>query len=117
MKEVLTGRVICKGKVKGIARVINSYDDLDKVEKDEIIIASQTDMNYTPYLQRCSGLITETGSRYCHAAIYSRENNIPCITGVKNARLLIDGGIELVLDANKNEVYTKQQNETDKLTE
>ena len=104
-KKILSGRVACKGKVKGLVRIINSYNDLDKVEKGEIMITAQTDMNYTPYLQICKGLITETGGRYSHAAIYSRENSIPCITGIKKARELFNEGLEIILDANTNEIY------------
>ena len=105
MMDKLSGRVACKGKVEGIARIINSYEDLETVEKGDILVTAQTDMNYTPYLEGCIGLITESGGRYSHAAIYSRENNIPCITGVKGARELLSG--QIVLDAIKNEVYTK----------
>ena len=105
MIDKLSGRVACKGKVEGIARIINSYEDLETVEKGDILVTAQTDMNYTPYLECCIGLVTESGGRYSHAAIYSRENNIPCITGVKGARELLSS--QIVLDAIKNEVYTK----------
>ena len=104
-QEKLSGRVICRGKVEGFARIIREYGDLENVEEGEIMVASQTDMNYTPYLQKCVGLITETGGRYCHAAIYSRENNIPCITNVKEAKEKLNHSSVIVLDADRNEIY------------
>lgn len=103
MSEKLSGRVVSRGKVKGIAKIINSYEDLESVRKGDILVTAQTDMNYTPYLDDCAGLITEKGGRYSHAAIYSRENNIPCITSVKHARKNLQGLI--VLDADNNEIY------------
>lgn len=109
MKKILSGRVACKGKVEGFARIINSYEDLESVIKGDILVTAQTDMNYTPYLETCAGLVTESGGRYSHAAIYSRENNIPCITGIEDARKLLSGYI--ILDATKNEVYNKNGSE------
>ena len=103
----LSGRVVCSGKVEGIARIINSYEDLDNVKEGDILVAAQTDMNYTPYLEKSSGLITETGGRYCHAAIYARENNLTCIVGVLNAREIIIDNKPLILDGNVNEIYLK----------
>lgn len=104
-----SGRVACKGYATGIARIINTYDDLHKVQAGDILVTAQTDMNYTPFLQICSGLITEHGGRYCHASIYSRENNLPCIIAVENAReILIDGSV-LILDAENNEIYYGEQ--------
>ncbi|MFH1406065.1 MAG: PEP-utilizing enzyme, partial [Nanoarchaeota archaeon] len=88
-----------------LTRIINEYKDLKSVQQGEILVTAQTDMNYTPYLQQCAGLITESGGRYSHAAIYARENNLPCITGVENARKLFSEGLALTLDADRNEIY------------
>jgi phosphohistidine swiveling domain-containing protein len=103
--EKLSGRVICKGFVEGQARVINRYQDLDSVQKGDIIVTSQTDMNYVPFLLECGGLITERGGRYSHAAIFSRENDLTCITNVEEARSKIGDHNYIVLDANRNEIY------------
>jgi pyruvate, water dikinase len=105
--RILSGRVAQRGKVEGLARIINSYVDLESIKEGDILVTAQTDMNYTPYLQGCIGLITEMGGSYCHAAIYSRENSLPCITDVTDARKLLVNGSLIVLDANKNEVYKK----------
>ena len=100
----LSGRVVSRGVVVGLARVIGSYNDLETINEGDIMVAAQTDMNFTPYLEQCVGLITERGGRYCHAAIYSRENQIPCITGIKDARTLIEDGTRIELNADTNEV-------------
>ena len=104
-KEKLSGRVICKGYVEGKTRIINSYEDLESVQKGDVIITPQTDMNYVPFLLGCGGLITEKGGRYSHAAIFSRENDLTCITNVENAREILTGIDSIVLDANRNEIY------------
>lgn len=102
----LKGRVasIGNGVAKGIARIINNESDLDKIQPHDIMVAPQTDINYVPALELCIGLITEQGGRFCHAAIYSRENNLPCITGVEHARKNIPDGAEIILDTNSNTI-------------
>ena len=109
-KKIISGRVASKGKIEGIAKIINSYSDLKKVLKNDIIVTLQTDINYTPYFNKCKGLITEIGGRYCHASIYSKENFIPCITNVKNAIKKIKNKEKILLDANLNKIYYNGHN-------
>ncbi len=101
----LSGRIACRGKVQGRSRVIKKYADLISVLEGEILITSQTDMNYVPWLQKCIGLVTESGGRNCHAAIFARENKLPCITDVKGARNIISTGDEIELDADNNLIH------------
>lgn len=102
----LSGRVssIGNGFVRGIARIINNEMELDKIKDGDILIAPQTDINFVPALELCVGLITEHGGRFCHAAIYSRENDLPCITDVKDARKIIPDGAEIIIDTNNNSI-------------
>mgnify|MGYP005824582155 CR=1 FL=1 len=102
----LTGRVasIGDGIVKGYARIINNEAELEKIQLGDIMVAPQTDINFVPALELCTGLITEQGGRFCHAAIYSRENNLPCITDVNNARKVIPDGAEIIIDTNSNSI-------------
>jgi phosphoenolpyruvate synthase/pyruvate phosphate dikinase len=102
----LKGRVasIGDGIVKGIARIVNSESELDKIQPGDIMVAPQTDINFVPSLELCVGLVTEQGGRFCHAAIFSRENNLPCITDVENARTIIPDGMEIIVDTNSNSI-------------
>jgi phosphohistidine swiveling domain-containing protein len=102
----LKGRVasIGDGIVKGYARIINNEAELEKIQLGDIMVAPQTDINFVPALELCTGLITEQGGRFCHAAIYSRENNLPCITDVNNARKVIPDGAEIIIDTNSNSI-------------
>jgi len=102
----LSGRVasIGEGFVKGIARIINNEAELDKIQLGDIMVAPQTDINFVPALELCAGLVTEQGGRFCHAAIYSRENDLPCITDVENALKIIPDGAEIILDTNNNSI-------------
>ncbi len=106
-KEItLKGRVASKGdgQITGIARIINDASDLLKIQAGDIMVAPQTDINFVPSLSLCVGLITERGGRFCHAAIYSRENNLPCITNVTDARSQIIENVTITINTIHNTI-------------
>lgn len=103
--NIKQGRIASKGYAEGLVRIINNYEDLDKVQKGDIMIASQTDINYVPYMDMSAGIITERGGRYSHAAIYSRESKLPCITNVKGVMKAFSDGDYVALDATNNKIY------------
>ena len=93
-----TWRVACHGRASGRAIVIRSQADLKKVRHGDIMIAVQTDMNYAPQMLLAGAIITEEGGRYSHAAIFSRENNIPCLVCVQGIMSEIKDNDNVVVD-------------------
>ncbi len=93
-------RVGChsQGPVQGKVVIVKSQLDLKKVKEGEIIVANQTDVNYTPQMLISAGILTVEGSRYSHAATFSRENNIPCLVGVSEVMDELSDGDEIILD-------------------
>lgn len=86
MNKILNGkywRVGCHAAepVTGRVAIVRSQADLNKVSRGDILIAQQTDVNYTPQMLYASAIITVDGSRYAHAATFSRENAVPCLLG------------------------------------
>ena len=100
LKEV-RGQPACVGVVRGTARIIKLRKDFDKVEKGDIIITFNTNPTYVPYLEKAAGLVTNEGGMLCHAAIVSREMNIPCVVGTINATKIFKDGEKIELDAKK----------------
>ena len=75
------------GIVTGTARVIESFDEIDRLQEGDILVTKFTDTGWTPKFAILSGIVTEFGGVLCHAAIVSREYGIPAIvscTGVMN---------------------------------
>lgn len=97
-------RVACHGTASGKAVIIHSEADLVNFEQGDILIAKQTDMNYTPQMLIASAVITEDGGRYSHAAIFSRENNIPCIVGVTGIMSQISTGDTVLINTQSKEI-------------
>lgn len=99
--EKLTGTVACQGKVTGIVKIITSVADLKKITKGDIFVAKFTYPTFTPYMLKSAAIITDEGGITTHAAIISREYNIPCIVGTKIATEILKDGDIIKVDANK----------------
>lgn len=103
-KKVISGSIANTGKVIGIARVLNEYKDIYKVKKGDIIVATMTTPDYVSAMEKASGFITDEGGITCHAAILSREFDVPCIVGILNATKEIKDGQKIELDAYNGKV-------------
>lgn len=102
MKELTgeTWRVGCHAETPITGRVITvqSEADLHKVCDGDVIVANQTDVNYTPQMLIASAVITVEGGRYSHAATFSRENKIPCLIGVTGIMNELKDGDVIIID-------------------
>lgn len=103
--NIICGSVANEGKVRGKARVLNKYEDIYNVKKGDIIVATMTTPDYVSAMEKASGFITDEGGITCHAAILSREFNVPCIVGTINGTKEIKDGQLIELDAYSGKVY------------
>ncbi len=92
------GMVTCKGYAKGRAVIVRNAGQLNKVKQGNIMIAHSTMPDYVPALKLVKGLVTEEGGILCHAALVSREMQIPCIVGAKHATEIFKDGDEVEID-------------------
>lgn len=99
--KFLRGQVAFPGRVKGVVRVINHKEEIDKFEEGDILVSSFTDPTLMFAIKKCGGIITDVGGMTCHAAIVSRELKKPCIIGTKVATSILKNGDEVEMDANQ----------------
>ena len=97
--EILKGVPVCVGKVKGKVKIVNSVMDANKLQKGDIMVAKFTDIGWSPYYSKISGLITEIGSSLSHGAVVAREYGLPTIVNVKKATRVFKNGQIIELDA------------------
>ncbi len=97
----LRGIPVSSGVIEGRARIIHSLNDAEQLEEGEIMIASFTDIGWTPYFSIIGGLITEIGSPLSHGAVVAREYGIPAVVGAKGAKKFIANGDLIRLDGNR----------------
>ena len=67
-----------------------------------------TTPDYISAMEKASGFITDEGGITCHAAILSREFDVPCIVGTINATSGIKDGEIIELDAYTGKIYREQ---------
>jgi len=90
------------GKVSGKITIMHKF----KLPKKplEIVVVKHTDPGWTPLFGICKGLIVENGGLLSHAAIISRELNLPCIIGVENATKLLRNGQHIIMDGSEGTI-------------
>ena len=83
-KNSLKGLGANNGIVTGTARVIESFDEINRLQEGDILVTRFTDTGWTPKFAILKGIVTEYGGVLCHAAIVSREYGIPAIVSATN---------------------------------
>jgi rifampicin phosphotransferase len=106
-KNAIYGAAASPGTFNGVARVVESIQELSQLKDNEILITSNTDPAWTAIFSKIGGLITETGGILSHGAVISREYRIPAVTAVKGATKIFKTGEELVIDGNEGVVFKK----------
>ncbi len=104
LSKEISGTPACVGKVKGVARIILTSDKLSRLKKGEILITGMTRPDFVAGMKRAGAIVTDEGSLTCHAAVISREFNIPCVVGAKIATKVLKDGDMVEVDAEKGVV-------------
>jgi phosphohistidine swiveling domain-containing protein len=105
LKADIYGVCGAAGEAEGTARVILSYEDLDQVQRGEILVASATDSNWTPVFSIIKGIITDKAGVLSHAAIVAREFGLPAVVNTIVGTEKIKTGQRVRLLANEGAVY------------
>lgn len=104
-KTILRGLPASPGHATGVVRLVQSRQDLSKVQPGDILVARMTSPDYVPVMKRSGGIITDAGGMTCHAAIVARELGIPCIVGTGQATVLLRTGMVVTLDASTGIIF------------
>ncbi|MBW2981504.1 hypothetical protein KY343_01360 [Candidatus Woesearchaeota archaeon] len=96
----IIGTSASPGKVIANVKVCNGAEDaLRKIQKGDVLVCGMTLPDYVPAMKKAAAIITDEGGITCHAAIISREFNIPCITGTRIATKVLKDGDLIEIDA------------------
>lgn len=98
--KALKGRIACRGNAIGKVKIIHKLSDLGKIREGDILVTKMTTPDFVVAMRKCGGIITDEGGVTCHAAIVSREMNIPCITATRIATASLKDNDLVELDAN-----------------
>lgn len=111
--EILVqGLAASPGLASGPVHIIESPKDIAQFNEGEVLVTSMTSPDWVPAMKKAAAIITDNGGMTCHAAIVSREMQIPSIVGTKSRgkaamESLQDGQI-VTVDAKHGVVYAGQ---------
>lgn len=103
------GRVLTSGlsigdaAVAGRLCVIETAKDIDAFVDGSILVAQTTDPDWVPLMKRATAIITDHGGRTSHAAIVSRELDLPAIVGTGNATYVLHTGQDVTVSCAEGE--------------
>jgi len=91
----------CLGKVEGEVYVLKSEKDIANFPAGAVLVATTTNPNYLPAMNKAIAFVTDEGGITSHAAIVARELGVPCIVGCKVAMKVLKSGDKVEVDAEK----------------
>jgi pyruvate,water dikinase len=90
----------------GKAMVVLNPDDANRdMKKGDILVTGMTDPDFVPFMKMASAIVTDKGGITSHAAIVSRELNIPCVVGTETATQMMKTGKEYTVDSRNGVIY------------
>lgn len=108
-KVLLRGLPASPGAVSGKVHIIDSPKHINEFKKGEILVTSATSPDWVPAMKKATAIVTNTGGMTCHAAIVSREMEIPCIVGTqsrgKAVTKTVHNGDTITVDSKNGIVY------------
>lgn len=101
LSRKLTGLVVSRGggkNVRGKVRKVLDPLNAGLFKRGEILVAPMTSPEYIFVMRKAAAIITDEGGLTSHAAIVSRELNIPCVVGTKFATKILKDGARVEID-------------------
>lgn len=86
------------GVARGLARVVEGPDDLATFRVGEILVCDAIDPAMTFIVPLASAIVERRGGMLIHGAIIAREYGLPCVTGIRDAAVIIRTGDRLTVD-------------------
>lgn len=86
------GQAIGSKVVTGIARILKSPNQANKLKTGQIVVTDLTSPDWDPILKTAAAIITNKGGRTSHASIVARELDVPAVVGCSDATEKIKDG-------------------------
>lgn len=92
--------------VKGVVVTAKSAGEANaKMQDGAVLVASFTDKEYMPAIEKASAIVTEAGGITSHAAVVAVSMGIPVIVGIDRATEIIQDGVEVTLYPELGAIY------------
>lgn len=88
----LQGFAASAGVVEGRAKVIRDISEIKQVEHGDILVCKATSPSWAPIFGMIKATVSDLGGIMCHAAIVSREYELPAVVGTGFGTQMIKTG-------------------------
>ena len=105
LKADIYGVCGAPGVAEGPARVIMAYNQLDEVQKGEILVCPGTNPAWTPIFGLIKAVVIDRGGTLSHTAIVGREYGLPALVNTFTATSMIKTGQRIRVDATEGALY------------
>lgn len=106
---LLKGLPASPGIAAGKVHIIDDPKDIKEFKDGEVLVTLMTSPDWVPAMKKASAIITNNGGMTCHAAIVSREMQIPCLVGTTSrgaaATKVLHNGEMVTVDAKDGIIY------------
>lgn len=85
-------------------RLLHSPEEGEQLQPGEILVATTTNVGWTPLFPKAAAIITDVGAPLSHAAIVARELGIPAVVGCGNATTRLKTGDRVIVDGGQGRV-------------
>ena len=87
-----------QGWLTGTVRVLADHNEGHLLQQGEVLVASFTNVGWTPIFPKAAAVITDVGAPLSHAAIVARELGVPAVVGTGNATMMLKTGDRVRVD-------------------
>lgn len=102
--SVIRGNPGSPGKTRGVARVVTTIDEADRLGVGEILVTPTTAPPWTPLFGIAAAVVTDTGGALSHCAVVCREYGIPGVVGTLVGTARIPDGQLVEVDGDEGTV-------------
>lgn len=99
------GLAASPGVIEGVAKVVLTVDEFDKVDKGDILVCQMTNPAWVVLFTKIKGLVTDAGGTVSHPAVLSREFGIPAVIGTSVGTTRIKSGDRLRVNGSTGVVH------------
>jgi pyruvate,water dikinase len=96
--NVITGHPCSAGSVTGIAKIVRTLDEADKLMPGDVLVCRMTMPAWTPLFGVAAAVVADSGGPLSHCAIVAREYGIPCVAGTVNGTSVLRDGMLIRVD-------------------
>jgi len=102
--DEFSGLAASPGRAEGIARVVHKVGELAELEDGEILVCPLTAPSWSIVFARIAAAVSDGGGIMSHAAIVSREYELPAVVATGNGTQRVKTGDRIRVDGNSGVV-------------